>query len=108
MAGEVCDSRTRSSIAAGVGPSRRDDAAALVLAGLVVGRPERFLRRLARRRQLEAAAEDRLQHGDDVGGFGDQDGALLEQAVGAFGARIERGARHGEDFAALLAGHAAR
>ena len=30
--------------------------------------------------------------------------ALLEQAVGAFGARIERGARHREHFAALFAG----
>ena len=40
--------------------------------------------------------------GDHVGGFRDQRRALLEQAVGAFGARIERRARHREHLAALL------
>ena len=55
------------------------------------------------RRQVERAAEDRLDHRHHVGGFGDQRRALLEQAVGAFGARIERRARHGEDLAALFA-----
>ena len=32
----------------------------------------------------------------------DRSRALLDQAVGAFGARIERRARHGKDFAALF------
>jgi len=80
-----------------------DDARALVVARLDIERTGHLALRLLRR-QIEAAAENRLQHGDDVGRLGDQRRALLEQSVGAFGARIERGARHGEDFAALLAG----
>ena len=48
------------------------------------------------------------QRGDDVGGFGHQRRALLEQAVGAFGARIERRARHGEHLAALFVRPSAR
>ena len=46
--------------------------------------------------------DDGLQHRNDVGGLGHRRGALLDQAVGAFGTRIERRARHGEHFAALL------
>ena len=58
--------------------------------------------------QIDRLAEDRAQHGDDVGGLGHQRRALLEQAVGAFGARIERRARHREHLAALFERHAAR
>jgi hypothetical protein len=46
------------------------------------------------------------QHGDDVLQLGDEDGALLEEPVGALGARIERGAGHREHFAVLLQRHA--
>ena len=42
---------------------------------------------------------------DDVGGFGDQRRALLDQIVGAGGARIERRAGHGKHLAALFGGH---
>ena len=52
-------------------------------------------------RRLDLLAQDRSDHGQLVGGFGDERRALLEQAVGAFGARIERRARHGEHLAAL-------
>ena len=48
------------------------------------------------------AAHDRLQHGNNVGRFGNRRRALVDQAVGALGARIERRARHGEDLAALF------
>ena len=103
IAGEVRDSRTRSSIATGVGPSRptmraRSSSPGSTSSGAL------HVRLGLLRRHVEAAAEDRLQHRDHVGGFGDQRGALLEQAVGAFGARVERGAGHREHFAALLAG----
>ena len=53
-------------------------------------------------RRLHRLAQDRADDGDDVGGFRDKSRALLEQVVGAFGARIERGARHREHFAALF------
>ena len=39
---------------------------------------------------------------------GRQNGALAQQAVGAFGPRVERRAGDGEDIAALLAGKAGR
>ena len=53
-------------------------------------------------------AQDRADDGDHVGSFRDQGRALLEQVVGAFGARIERGAGHGEHFAALFEREARR
>ena len=106
-AGEVRDSRTRSSSATGVGPSRPTMRLRSSSAGSVRGRTARLEVRLLRR-QIEAAAEDRLQHRDHVGGLGDQRCTLLEQAVGAFRARIERRARHREHFAALLAGEPRR
>ena len=102
----VCDSRTRSSIEVGRGAEQADDAGAFVVAGLGLGRRTRL--GLARRRQFDAAAEDRLQHRDHVGGVGDQRRALLEQAVGAFRARIERRAGHREHLAALFAGEPRR
>ncbi len=57
-------------------------------------------------RRSQRGAEHRLDRRDDVVRLGGDDGACLEQAVGARGARIERRARHGEDDAALLAGEA--
>jgi hypothetical protein len=80
---------------------------ALVLAGLDIERARNVLRRLLRR-QVEAAPQDRLQHGYYVGRFDDQRRTLLEQPVGALGARIERGAGHREHLAALLAGQPRR
>ena len=47
---------------------------------------------------------DGPHHGHNVGRFGHRGRALLEQAIGAFGARIERRARHGKHFAALFEG----
>ena len=57
-------------------------------------------------RLLDPLAQDRPDHGEHVGSLGDQRRALLEQAVGALGARIERRARHREHLAALFVGHA--
>ena len=107
IAGEVCDSRTRSSIETGVGPSSemmraRSSSPGSVSAARAV--PAAAPVPTAAR----AAAEDRLEHRDHVGGFGHQRRALLEQPVGAFGARIERRARHREHLAALFAGQARR
>lgn len=89
IAGDVCDMRTRSSIDTGVGPSsammrlRSSSAGSLSCGGVsCAGTLLEFLRR-----QIEAAAEDRFRRGRYVGGFGDHDGALLEQAIGAFCAR---------------------
>jgi hypothetical protein len=45
---------------------------------------------------------DRLQHGNNVGGFGHRCRALLDQAVGSLGARIERRTGHCEDLASLV------
>src|SRR4249919_3533887 len=59
-------------------------------------RPERF----------DRAAKNRRQSLDDVAGAGNEASALLEQIVGAGGARVEGAARHGKDLAALLAGKA--
>ena len=50
------------------------------------------------------AARQRRDGLDDVAGLGHQDRALLEQPVGAGGARIERRAGHGEDQPAHFAG----
>src|SRR4249920_31028 len=47
-------------------------------------------------------AKNRRQSFDDVAGAGNEASALLEQIVGAGGARVERAARHGKDLAALL------
>ena len=103
IAGDVCDSRTRSSIDTGVGPSRPMMRARSSSPGSTSSGPGTsgvgFLRR-----HVEAAPEDRFQHRDHVGGFGDQRRALLEQTVGSFRARIERRAGHRKHFAALFAG----
>ena len=53
-------------------------------------------------RGRDRLSQDRTHDRDDVGGFRDQRRALPEQVVAAFGAWIERGARHREHFAALL------
>ena len=53
-------------------------------------------------------AEDRAQHAEHVGGFRHQRRALLEQAVGALRARIERRAGHREHLAALFQRHPRR
>ena len=45
-----------------------------------------------RNRRFHRLAQDRAHDGEHVGSFRDQGRALLEQVVGAFGARIERGA----------------
>ena len=44
-----------------------------------------------------------VQRLENIGNFGDQCGAVLEELVGPFGARIERMARHREHITALLA-----
>ena len=103
IAGEVRDSRTRSSIADRRRAEQGDDAGALVVARLASA--ARAVRAPAPRAG-RSRPRPRIgsQRGDHVGGFGHQRRALLEQAVGAFGARIERRARHGEHLAALFAG----
>ena len=53
-------------------------------------------------RRGDRLSQDRTHDRDDVGGFRDERRALPEQVVAAFGARIERGARHREHFAALF------
>ena len=53
-------------------------------------------------RSIERLAQDGPQHCDDVLRFGDQRGALLQQAVATLGARIERRAWDREDLAALF------
>ena len=100
IAGEDCDSRTRSSMPTGVGPSRRDDAVALV--GLRLGERGGGAGSGSSAGSSMRAGRGSAQHGEHVGRFGDQRRALLEQAVGALGARIERRARHREHLAALL------
>lgn len=47
-------------------------------------------------------ARERFQRRQNVGGFRNQGGTLLDEAIGAFRARVEGMARHGEHFAALL------
>ena len=54
--------------------------------------------------QRDWPAHDRLDRVDDVGGFGGECGALLDQIVGAGRARIERRAGDGEHLAALFGG----
>ena len=51
-------------------------------------------------RRGDRLSQDRTHDRDDVGGFRDERRALPQQVVAAFGARIERGARHREHFAA--------
>ena len=64
--------------------------------------PARARRRPDPVRELTVNADDRLQHGDDVSGFGHRRCALFDQAVGALRARIERRARYRKHFAALF------
>ena len=52
--------------------------------------------------------QDRLNGADDVTGFGDQRRALLDQIIGAGGARIERRARHRKHLTALFGRHPRR
>ena len=48
-------------------------------------------------------------HGtDDVGGFGNQRRTLLDEIVGAGGARIERRAWHSKDLTALFGSNRGR
>ncbi len=107
MAGDVRDIRTRSSIAVGVGPSNATMRLRSSSPGLVVERACHHALRFLRR-QIEAAAEDRFEQCNDIGGFRDQGRALLEQPVGTLGAGVEWGAGHRENFAALFAGEPRR
>ena len=91
MRGGVPDRRVRSSI--------EDDACPLV-GGWGGGRFFSFVGILLARGKF--GANDRPQDGNNVVCLSDRSRALLDQAVGAFGARIERRARHGKDFAALF------
>ena len=50
------------------------------------------------------ASQDRRERLDDIARRGDEAGALLQEIVGAGGARIERTAGHGEHFSSLFAG----
>lgn len=102
IAGEAPDIRTRSSIEMGGRAEQAGDLVAvmplrIVLERLAVGLADRMHQR---------PLHDRCDSVDDVGGFGDERCALLEQVVGAGGARIERRAGDGEHFAALLGRHA--
>jgi hypothetical protein len=60
------------------------------------------------KRKPQRPLHDRRDRIDDVGGLCHQRRALLDQIVGAGGARIERRARHGEYLAALFGRHARR
>jgi hypothetical protein len=83
----------------GCRPEQVHDARAFAAAG--VDRRQR--RRVGlRNRRFHRLAQDRAHDGDHVGSFRDEGRALLEQVVGALGARIERRAGHGEHFAALF------
>ena len=86
-------------MATGVGPSSAMMRVRAVVARLGGGRRRSPVPPSADRRRM---AEDRAQHGDHVVDLGDEDGALLEEPVGALRARIERRARHREHLAALL------
>ena len=91
----------------GRGPEQTDNAGTIGSRGLGNGKGDvirsvlGFLKRL-----LKSLAKDRLQYINNVGGFGDERRALLEQPVGALRARIERRARHREHFASLFERHA--
>ncbi len=99
------DRRSRPASARGATTRR----AALVGARLGVRRRERVPAVVpAPTAASDAAAEDRLDHRDDVSGLGHRDCALLEQPVGPFAARIEGRTRHRKDFAALFAGKPCR
>ena len=96
-----------SSIATGVGPSAATiRARSLSSASSGPGASLRLglADRLADGRRSRPSIGCDL--GDDVVDGGDDVGAVLDQAVGAGGARVERRAGHGEDEAALLAGEA--
>ena len=101
MAGEASDIRIRSSRLIGLGPSR-----SMMRPRSLGGRVE--IQRLAT--GLACAEHDRPFHDrrdgvDDVAGFRGQRRALLDQVVGAGGARIERRTRHRKNLAALFGGH---
>ena len=98
--GDDLASRTRSSTWTGAGLNSADDPRALVGGGIDVVQAVAVRRLRLPRGQRHP--HDRLQHGDDIGGLGHRRRALLDQAVGAFRARIERRARHGKHFAALF------
>ena len=86
IAGDFCDMRTRSSIAIGVGPSRAMMRLRSSSAGLAV-----VWRHLLRGALLESEIAARIGSSAAMTSrLGYRRGALLEQAVGAFRARIER------------------
>jgi hypothetical protein len=80
-----------------------DDLCAIAGIGIAL---ERFV--VFAERQHRRPLHDRRDRLDHVGSLGDQCRALLEQVVGAGGARIERRARHGKDLAALFGRHPRR
>ena len=99
MAGEEPDSRMRSSMGTGVGPSRPMMRARLLLSGGACGGQGDCGSSAGSSIWM---TEDRAQRIDHVGGLGDHGRALLEQVVAPLCARIERRTGHREDFTALL------
>ena len=101
--GDVLERRIRSSTVTGDGPEQRHN--------LVIARHRPARRRLLNSGSLEFSGgsralkfkpHDRPHRRHDIGRLGHGCCALLEQAIGAFGPRIERRAWNGEYFAALF------
>ena len=103
--------RTSSSMSTGAGPSAASSRARSCGADLRRAIRSRAARDFgsggllcARRAGGGLACQHRCQGVDDVFGLGGHRGPVLEEAVGALGARIERMARHGEHLAPLVGG----
>ena len=101
-AGDAPSSRTSSSISTGAGPNRLQDFAlqSVGVLQLPTAVPSGF------GFSCDSAMWCGRKAVQNVLGALGQDRALAEQAVRALGPRVERGARHGEDIAALFAGEA--
>ena len=93
---QVVDAHRRRS-------EKPDDLRALARGGLLHGGAAR--RDGSSSGACDGPLEHRREHGEDIVRARHERGALLEQAVGPFVARIERRARHGEDLAALFERH---
>ncbi len=68
-------------------PEQREHAGRNLIAVGMIEQPGGLGRGTRRVRQ---STEDRRKHVDDVGGLGHQRCPLFDEAVGAFGARVER------------------